>query len=173
MGTAAPLVGRSTVSGFAERTRRNLAYIEQAHAQSEGERVHLVTQIVNSLLGLVVFPYGYFLGNQAWRLAATNQVLDELDWPRWKETEGQDLKKAKNLFDLIKYLRHGISHQHITFSGTDGLLSSDDPCPENVVIKITSHEPKSQSKNWEGTMRASDVREFCERFGAWLKATTE
>ena len=46
---------RGTSEGFAQRTRKNLLYIEEA--SRSGADVHAVTQIVNSLLGLVVFPW--------------------------------------------------------------------------------------------------------------------
>jgi hypothetical protein len=42
------------IRDFARRTRKNLAVIDQLHA--EGHEVYEVTQLVNSTLGLLVFP---------------------------------------------------------------------------------------------------------------------
>ena len=47
--------GRNTVWGFSARTLKNLAYLDAA--RDEGADVHVVTQLVTSLLGLIVFPY--------------------------------------------------------------------------------------------------------------------
>ncbi len=48
-------ISRNRPRHFAERTQKNLRYIQAAREQREG--VHEVTQIVNSLLELVVFPW--------------------------------------------------------------------------------------------------------------------
>ena len=42
------------VRDFARRTRTNLEFIR--HARNHGESVYEVTQLVNSMLGLLVFP---------------------------------------------------------------------------------------------------------------------
>jgi hypothetical protein len=46
---------RSDALGLAERTRKNLLFIEGAFER--GEDVHVITQVANSLLMLVVFPW--------------------------------------------------------------------------------------------------------------------
>ena len=45
---------RNTTEGFARRVRKNLDFIIKKC--DEGEDVHEVTQLVTSLLGLIVFP---------------------------------------------------------------------------------------------------------------------
>lgn len=47
------------VADFAERTRSNLDVLQKA--QASGERVYEVTALVNSLLGLLVFPQQRFV----------------------------------------------------------------------------------------------------------------
>ena len=49
------LPSRNNPSGFAERTRKNLELIERAY--SVGADVHVVTQLMLSLLGIIVFPW--------------------------------------------------------------------------------------------------------------------
>jgi hypothetical protein len=46
---------RNESEGFAQRTRENLEFI--THAKQQGSHVHVVTQLVNSMLGLVIFPW--------------------------------------------------------------------------------------------------------------------
>ena len=48
---------RNDVLEFAQRTRRNFEYIEEAKAEDPTAPVHVVTQLTLSLLGIVVFPY--------------------------------------------------------------------------------------------------------------------
>jgi len=50
-----PEIDRNTISGFAERTWKNYFFIERMRTQF-GTDVHIVTQLVISLLGLIVFP---------------------------------------------------------------------------------------------------------------------
>jgi hypothetical protein len=46
---------RNAVSGFSERVRKNLLYLNLA--KKSGADVHVVTQLITSLLGLIVYPY--------------------------------------------------------------------------------------------------------------------
>ena len=48
------LESRSLSTGLAQRTIKNLKFMQRAH--ENGEDVHIVTQVVNSLLSLLVFP---------------------------------------------------------------------------------------------------------------------
>lgn len=88
------LKGKDFVSDFAERTLANLEKIEK---EKSDDAKYEVTQLVNSLLGLIVFP---------------------------KEREVTDDKCVKNLvpyiiktnnYSLIQHMRNAISHSHIFF----------------------------------------------------------
>lgn len=88
------LKGKDFVSDFAERTLANLDNIENDNSNSEK---YEVTQLINSLLGLIVFP---------------------------KERNVADDKCVKNLipyiiktndYSLIQHMRNSISHSHIFF----------------------------------------------------------
>src|SRR5688500_7040073 len=68
---------------FAERTRKNLIVIEGLAKTHLGERplegVFEVTQLVNSLLGLLVFP------QQEWFDKLPDTKLSQMAKPVWKE----------------------------------------------------------------------------------------
>src|SRR5260221_3584313 len=49
-------VERNTVWGFNERALKNLKFVNSAWDSGSTE-VHVVTQLITSLLGLIVFPY--------------------------------------------------------------------------------------------------------------------
>jgi hypothetical protein len=55
MPSLAPLQSRTMSTGLAQRTLKNLNFIQQAHAAGQTD-VHVITQMMNSLLGLLVFP---------------------------------------------------------------------------------------------------------------------
>ena len=48
-------LSRNATEEFARRVRKNLDYI--IRKRNEGEDVHEVTQLVISLLGIIVFPW--------------------------------------------------------------------------------------------------------------------
>ena len=52
---------RNEAVGFAQRTRKNLKFVRQA--RDSGADVHLVSHVVNSLLGLVVVPQQKYSGH--------------------------------------------------------------------------------------------------------------
>lgn len=136
------LASRNDSFGFAERCKKNLLHIEKAYPR---EDVHLVTQIINSSLGLIVFPWEkrVDLKIRGKRLNA----LDKSRWPQWAET-----KPSKGLGELIHNLRNAIAHANIQFS-------SDDREPSKVTITF-----ESENGDWQATISALDLRTFCLRF---------
>ena len=69
---------------FAKRTRANLEFIEAA--EKDGQSVFEVTQLANSLLGLLIFPKERYMDS------IPNTPLAELvsnGWPDIKTTYGQ------------------------------------------------------------------------------------
>jgi hypothetical protein len=148
---AVELASRGDSLGFAERTRKNLLYIDQA--KSRREDVHVVTQIVNSGLGLVVFPWE----DQADK-AIRGKPLSDLyksGWPVWDE-----LPPSKRLGQLIKRVRDAIAHGNVKFS-------SDDRDPSNVAILL-----ESEHGDWHATISAHDLKNFCLKFIEFIENTS-
>lgn len=136
--------------GFADRTRKNLLFVEQAY--ESGNDVHVVTQIVTSTLGLLVFPWEH----QA-DMRIRNTLLSTLvqsDWPEWAES-----KPSKGLGEIVHKLRNAIAHGNVQFS-------SDDREADNVVVTFSS-----ESGDWQAAMSAHDLRRFCLRFIELIKST--
>ncbi len=151
------LGSRSESLGFAERTRKNLEHIQ--HAYHSGADVHVVTQTINSLLGLIVFPW-----EQGFEADIKNKKLDQLEkegWPRWRVTKGH----YGTLGELIKNLRNAAAHRNLTFS-------SDSRDAKHVKIEIWNRKSKnSKNKVWEAHISASDLRVFCLKFIELLEQT--
>src|SRR5579871_4104882 len=96
-----PLISRQLSSGLAQRTLKNLEFMEEAHAL--GRDVHIVTQMVNSLLGLLVFPVEkekrFFQAFSAVRLISFSdlQRLDINGFPPLPSLKAIRFEKCHNL----------------------------------------------------------------------------
>jgi hypothetical protein len=142
---------------FAERTRRNLEYIERAF--DDGADVHVVTQLATSLLGLIVFPWEKHFVKQVDALKLDDLVSE--GWPRWKVSKGT----CNTLGDLVRHLRNAVAHGNITFS-------SDSRYIEEVAIDVENYPPRrTATPNWCARIDAKDLRAFCLRFVDLLENT--
>ncbi len=96
-------------SDFATRTLENLNYIEKA--EKNGENTYEVTQLINSFLGLIVFPQEQD-EERVGRVSIDPTILDNL---RLGITENTYTGRHEevNLQNLIYHFRNAISHGHI------------------------------------------------------------
>lgn len=140
---------RNQPIGFAERTKKNLVALEAA--ASNGGDVHLVTQIVMSLLGLVAFPW-----EKKVSAAVDGFSLDQLvveGWPQW--TFG--LGSCDTLGDLARHLRNSVAHGRFLFS-------SESRVPAEVIVEFEDWKPKAKAAHWQARIQADQLRDFCLRF---------
>lgn len=145
------LDGRNTLPGIAARVNKNLAFIASARTK-EGADVHVVTQLLLSLLGLVVFPV-QALKNEG-STALQTEMLDDLEangWPKWKFTIGE----SSDLQDLLIHIRNAVSHHRLSFS-------SDSRNIEDVEITFRDRRPAKDSDNWQAHISAKDLQQFVQ-----------
>lgn len=101
-----------TYLSFARRTKRNLDFIQQA-SDDQTLQIYEVTQLVNSLLGLLLFPriytWGYF---RSYR-------LNQLDPQRWPNLTNQSIARDKlpvfNLEHVLREMRNAVAHNDLKF----------------------------------------------------------
>lgn len=137
------LASRGDSLGFAERCKKNLLHIEVA--KQSGQDVHVVTQIIISCLGLVVFPW-----EQQADLKIREMVLNDFynsGRPMWDETP-----PSEKLGNLIHNLRNAIAHGDINFS-------SDDREASKVIVTF-----KSKKRDWQAKIPADNLKNFCLKF---------
>lgn len=142
---------KEVIQDFARRTRKNLEVIDRLHA--EGRQVYEVTQLVNSTLGLLVFPQQEYVDQ------IPHTPLDELrrdGWPIPKVT-GR-FEQVRDLNQLIRYLRNAITHFNIKFIG-DG---------QNEIEVLRVWNEDRGRKTWEAVLSVSDLRGIAERFIEFL-----
>ena len=146
---ALAVASRNDALEFANRTLKNLRHVETA--SENGEDVHVVTQLANSLLGLVVFPWER-------NFVAHIESLKLIDlaargWPKWKIAVGS----CMTLGELTRHLRNAVAHGRITYS-------SDGRSDLTVILTVTDCRVKNAAPYWKASIRASDLRQFCEKF---------
>ena len=152
---------RNEPMGIEIRTMTNLAFVEKAHRNLQTkDQVHMVTQIVNSLLGLVILPYerhGY-----PYELSKDKKRLETLygqSWPRW-EFSPYNEKETKTLGFLTRRLRNAAAHGRYTFD-------SDSRDPEEVTITVKD-KPQDRPVNWCAAIRADQLQEFCQLLSDYM-----
>ena len=154
-----PLESRSLSTGLAQRTLKNLAFIQGGHAR--GEDVHIVTQMVNSLLGLFLFPvekedqfFGSFssvkLSDPPDFAAVHNKVHE---FPMLPSLQCSMFGNCRNLRRFIRRLRNAIAHRHFEIYGESHDLSA-------VMIRLYDHE-NAAPIDWDITVSAEDLGQIC------------
>ena len=138
----------------------NLQFVGDVFASSpdkETAPVHIVTQIVNSLLGLVVLPY-----EKDWALHKDSTKLQELcskGWPRWDFVMPK-ADECQTLGDLTWHLRNAAAHGNYSFS-------SNDRDPTKVIITVRDR-PVGKPINWIAQIRADKLYVFCQRLSGHM-----
>lgn len=136
------------IRDFAERTRANLRTIEQLEA--EGREVYEVTQLVNSTLGLLVFPQQEYIN----RIPHTSlEDLEQQGWPIPSVRGG--FQQVENLNQLVRYLRNAIAHFNVEFIG-DG--------KNEVKFLRVWNTNRNGNRTWEAELSVSDLQGIAERF---------
>ena len=145
-------VSRNDAIEIARRTEKNLRYIKaEFDSMGDDSEVHVITQLVNSLLGLVILPReSYFeLHNDEAKL----MDLISIGWPEWNITKG----KADTLEELTRHIRNAAAHGCIIFSSGSRRL-------DEVTITIEDSPNMGKSINWRATIKGDQLYEFCLKF---------
>ncbi len=152
------------VRDFALRTRKNLDALD-ALAEN-GRDVYEVTQLINSMLGLLVFPQQEYVDKIPKTLLAE---LAKSGWPIPKVRGG--FKQVENLNQLVRYLRNAVAHFNIKFLG-DGqnnisvvrvwnMVPAKD---ENGKVLRNNDGSAVEKKNWEAELGVAELRGIADRF---------
>ena len=94
---------------FVERTLENLKYIEEA--EKEGRSTYEVTQLINSFLGLIVFPQEQD-EEKIRKVEIDQKIIDDLSSGVMENTYTGQHKKV-NLESTVYHFRNANSHGHV------------------------------------------------------------
>ena len=148
-------VTRGEAIGFALRTRKNLEYIRDAFDRDED--VHVVTHVVNSLLGIVVVPKERYFEESFWSISL--EELTRRGWPKWDVTIDEPTKKGSHtatLGDLIRHLRNATAHGRFRFGG-----EPDSRHISEVKLIVEDAPSRVRNPNWRAEIAGTDLFQFC------------
>ena len=138
---------KDLVRDFAERTRANLALVRAA--AKTGQNAYEVTQLINSMLGLLVFPQKEFYEKIP---ETTLADLEKEGWPIPRVCGSYP--QVLNLRQLARYLRNGIAHFNLRFTEMGGSVDG---------LIIWNETPKG-NKNWEAELKIEELEGITDRF---------
>ncbi|GEM_PF-922985 len=127
---------------FILRTRRNLEKIERADEPDSDK--YEVTQLINSLLGIVVFskedpkidvpPVG------------PEQLLAD-GWPHGlvRSADGRE----HNLQEIVGFMRHAVAHYRIQLEPEENMIAG---------IRMYNDPPGKDAPRWSVTLKISELR---------------
>jgi len=142
------------VRDFAARTRINLDYVNKAARRKRkrpGPIVFETTQLINSMLGLLILP------EVAYFDLIPKHLLPELEnqgWPHINTVFGS--LREDNLQQLMRYLRNGFAHGNIRFLA--------DPTSYEITGLRVWNETSKGIKNWEAEFDIHQLQELVFRF---------
>ncbi len=158
------MIYEEVVRDFALRTRKNIQAIEGLHKLNA--EVFEVTQLINSMLGLLVFPQQEYVD------AIPRKPLEELQREGWPipQVTG-NFQQVTDLNQLIRYLRNAVAHFNIKFIGDS---------ESNIrVLRVWNMVPVRnesgqavrdrngnivEEKNWEAELTVTQLHSIANRF---------
>lgn len=155
-----PLESRSLSTGLAQRTIKNLDFIQEAH--DCGEDVHIVMQMLNSMLGLLVFPVAkedeFFKSFHSIKLSAQPDfaaVSNEITgFPPMPSLTISMFGNCPDLCRFFQRLRNAVSHRRLGFSGESHDLDA-------VIITFGDAPDRAKPVDWEISLSANDLGRLC------------
>ena len=125
--------------------------------RDEGQPVYEVTQLINSLLGLLVFPSEKFFRS----LPRTQLARLQRDgWPI-PQVVGS-YQQARHLQELIRYLRNAVAHFNVEFLPKE--VTGTQERPEITGLRVWNTDPNTRAKTWEATLSLRDLEGITEHF---------
>ena len=138
---------KDLVRDFAERTRSNIELVQAA--ANTGQEAYEVTQLINSMLGLLVFPQQEFYDK------IPKTILPDLEKEGWPIPRVRNnYQQVSNLEQLARYLRNGITHFNLRFTETDGHV-------DGLIIRNVL---RNGNKNWEAELKIEELEGLTDRF---------
>jgi hypothetical protein len=149
---------------FAARTQANLKIIERLAKQDvlllvnnpsdeideDGVEAYEVTQLVNSILGLIVFP------QQRYYDQIPEIPLSQLEIEGWPKPllQGEIPNDLNNLRDLMRYIRNSIAHFNIEFTSDSG----------GRINGVKIWNSRNNRRNWTASLQIDALKSLVEKF---------
>jgi HEPN pEK499 p136 len=145
------LAPRNDPLGLTQRAWRNLNLIEREY--EERDEGHVVTQLVQTLLALIVFPKAR--GFPEHFSLIQMDKLEERGWPR----PMQKIGKTETIGGLLKHMRNAVCHGLLKFYG-DSKEGSDSRKLSEITIEFSDRKGDKAPIDWKVTMEGQDLKRF-------------
>jgi len=136
------------VRDFAKRTRHNLEVIRK-RCPAQGDEVYEVTQLINSMLGLLVLP------KERYYESIPTTPLEQLRADGWPAPvlDGE-FKSPKHLRDLVRLLRNSVAHFNVEFVAPTGEI-------KGVIL---SNKCNCGNVTWRASLSLDDLEQITSKF---------
>jgi HEPN pEK499 p136 len=148
---------KNYVKDLIDRTLCNLRFIEKS-SKNKDNNVYEVTQLVNSLLILIILPKEFVDKNKIGDIRGKKlKELIELGYP------GEFIAKFSDLGDLLEKMRHSIAHVDFKIKNENKLMSS---------VNFLNHDPaQKMKKTLDVTISIEDLRLLVEKIAETIKSS--
>jgi hypothetical protein len=155
----AAMIYVSLIHDFARRTLANLDALKLMREHSPDVEFYEVTNLINSMLGLLIFP------QQAFVKEIPSTPLSELEAQGWPIPRiiGK-FPQVKNLNQLVRFLRNAISHCNVKFKA-----GSRDEIIGLVVWNKDTSQPGSPM-TWKAELSLDEIEKITRKFVALILA---
>jgi len=138
------------VKDFALRTQKNLHALRNLQASDPKSEVYEVTQLINSMLGLLVFPQQRYVANIP-KVPLSN--LANQGWAVPKIVG--DYPQVENLNQLVRFLRNAVAHFNLKFlSDSDGRIRGLEVWNKDARRQVT----------WKAELTVEDIEKISQKF---------
>lgn len=139
---------KDLIKVFANRTLKNLRAIEKM--KEKNARVYEVTQLINSMLGIMIFPRERDLTR------IPNKSYDELRNEGWPAINtANQFTQVKDLDDLTRKFRNSIAHCNIEFLNHKKKI---------VGLRLWNMDRNRINKVWEADLTIQELHDITMRF---------
>jgi hypothetical protein len=139
------------VRDFALRTRANLDSLRNFQKVQSDVEVYEVTQLINSMLGLLVFPQQKYFDR------IPRIPLGELVYQGWPVPEIEGIyPQVKDLRELVRYLRNAITHCNLEF------LS--DVREQISGLRVWNTNLRDGQITWKARLTLEDIEKITDNF---------
>ena len=146
------------VRDFADRTKKNLNLLREIQANSPDREIFEVTQLVNSMLGLLVFPQQSYVKSIP---EVPLSQLREKGWPVPRIVG--EYPQVKDLNQLVRYLRNAIAHFNVRFL-VDDQRQINGLQVWNVRERWLKGGKRKEEITWKAELSLAEIETITYRF---------
>ena len=137
------------VVDFAKRTAKNLETLRQLKQSQPDAEIYEVTQLINSMLGLLVFP-------KERDVKFPSIGFKKLEASGWVIPKPEIGNQVRNLSEFIRYLRNAIAHCNLEFLSNDG--------SEIIGLRVWNKDRNNNGNiTWKATLSITDIEKITDK----------